>query len=315
MRRCAADKYGDGMPSMQSRFLRFFIRRFNFLNPKDAPLSEVRRKTDASARLLRPPRSVSVQRISAGSVPAEWLIPAAAPEDRALLYFHGGAFIYCSLATHRAMVARLASAGGTRALSVDYRLAPEHPFPAALEDCLAAYRWLLNSGISPRRIVVGGDSAGGNLALGLLLALRKAGDPLPAAAVCLSPVTDLAWTGESFRAKAEIDPVFPKRTSRSISANIESGYIGSEDPRNPLISPLYGDWRGMPPVLFHVGEDEVLLDDSARLADRVRGAGGQAEVVVWPRMWHVFQVFAPFLPEADQSIKQIGAFIRRMQGQ
>jgi monoterpene epsilon-lactone hydrolase len=149
--------------------------------------------------------------------------------------------------------------------------------------------------------------------LALLLALRKAGDPLPGAAVCLSPVTDLAWTGESFRTKAKIDPLFPERISQSLCEMIQSGYIRSEDPRNPLISPLFGDWRGMPPILLHVGEDEVLLDDSLRLAERVRSAGGKAEVVIWPRMWHVFQVFAPFLPEANQSIAQIGAYIREMQ--
>jgi monoterpene epsilon-lactone hydrolase len=157
---------------------------------------------------------------------------------------------------------------------------------------------------------VGGDSAGGNLALALLLALRRDGGPLPAAAVCLSPATDLAWTGESFKSKLGIDPIFPKGSSSSLSSRIETGYIGREDPRNPLISPLYGDWRGMPPILLHVGSDEVLLDDSTRLADRVRAAGGKADIVVWPGMWHVFQTFAPFLPEANRSIDQIGKFIR-----
>jgi hypothetical protein len=159
------------------------------------------------------------------------------------------------------------------------------------------------------------SSPGIPLALVLLLALRPAGDPLPAAAVCLSPATDLAWTGESFQTKVKIDPVFPQGSSSPLSARIESGYIGSEAPRNPLISPLYGDWHGMPPILLQVGEDEILLDDSRRLADRVRAAGGQATIVVWPHMWHVFQVFAPFLPEANQSIQQIGEFIKEMQRQ
>jgi acetyl esterase/lipase len=303
----------DVMPNLRSRFLRWFLRRFNFLNGKNVSLPELRRRTDLSASLLRTPRGVSVRSFSAGTVPAEWIIPRGAPEDGALLYFHGGGFLFCSLKSHRALVARLALAGGTRAVSVDYRLAPEHPFPAAPEDCLAAYRWLVQSGIPPRRIVVGGDSAGGNLALVLLLALRESGDPLPAAAVCLSPATDLAWTGESFRTKADVDPVFPKGSSSSLSSRIDTDYIGPEDPRNPLISPLYGDWRGMPPILLHVGEDEVLLDDSLRLAERVRAAGGEAQVVVWPGMWHVFQAFAPFLPEANQSIRQIGEFITDIQ--
>lgn len=273
----------------------------------------MRRRTDAAARLLRPPRAVSVQKVQAGAAPSEWLIPRDSPDDGVLLYFHGGAFIFCSLDSHRAMVARLALAGETRALSVDYRLAPEHPFPAALEDCLAAYRFLVQSGISPRRIVVAGDSAGGNLALALLLALRRDGDPLPAAAVGLSPATDLTWSGESFRTRAQFDPIFPEGASSPLSSQIEADYIGLADPRNPLISPLFGDWRGMPPILLHVGEDEVLLDDSTRLADRMRAAGGEAVVVIWPGMWHVFQAFAPFIPEAGRSIRQIGEFIHAMQ--
>ena len=303
------------MPSLRSRWFRFFLRRFNFLNGSNVSLPELRRRTGISAGMLRLPDKTAVRKVLAGTVPAEWVIPPDSPDDRALLYFHGGAFIFCSLDTHRTLVARLALAGATRALSVDYRLAPEHPFPAALEDCLAAYRFLLQSGIDPRRIVVAGDSAGGNLALALLLALRRDGDPLPAAAVCLSPVTDLVWTAESHKTKAEIDPIFPKGSISSLRARIEAGYIGSGDPRNPLISPLYGDWRGMPPILLHVGEDEVLLDDSVRLAERVREAGGMAEVVIWPGMWHVFQVFAPFLPEACRSIDRIGIFIRDMQRQ
>ena len=283
------------------------------MSGKKDSILELRRKTDSSAGLLRPPRGVSIQSFIAGTVPAEWLIPRGAPQDRVLLYFHGGGFIFCSLKTHRALVARLAIAGGTRAVSVDYRLAPEHPFPAALDDCLEAYRFAVQSGISPRRIVMAGDSAGGNLALALLLELRQAGDPLPAAVACLSPATDMTWAGNSMRTKAGIDPIFPEGASSPLGATIHSDYIRSADSRNPLISPLYGDWRGMPPILLHVGEDEVLLDDSTRLAERVRAAGGQADIVVWPRMWHVFQIFAPFLPEAGQSIAQIGRFISDMQ--
>jgi acetyl esterase/lipase len=300
------------MPSLQSRVLRIFIRRMGFLGGKNLSIPEMRRKSDESARFLRPPRGVAIQSVAAGSVPAEWIIPQGAPQDSVLLYFHGGGFIFCSLKTHRAMVARLALAGGTRALSVDYRLAPEHPFPAAPDDCLAAYRWLVQSGISPQRIVVAGDSAGGNLALVLLLTLRAAGEPLPAAAVCLSPATDLAWTGESMRTKAGVDPIFPQGASSPLANSIQSDYVRSEDPRNPFLSPLYGDWHGMPPILLQVGENEILLDDSRRLADKVRAAGGQVAITVWPGLWHVFQVNAPLLPEANQSINQIGAFINRL---
>ncbi len=301
------------MPSIQSRILRFFIRRVNIFNAKNTPVPALRRRTDTAARLLPNPVGVSVQKGEVGGVPGEWIIPKGAPSDRALLYMHGGGFMFCSPSTHRAMIARLAVAAGTRAFSVNYRLAPEHPFPAAPDDCREAYLGLLRSGIPPQRIVVAGDSAGGNLALALLLALREAGEPLPAAAVCLSPVTDLAFTGESNRTKADIDPIFPRATSQSLTFNIQSGYIGSENPRQGRISPLFADLRGLPPILLHVGEDEILLDDSMRMAERVRAAGGQAEVVVWSGMWHVFQVFAPFVPEANRSIARIGDFIREMQ--
>jgi monoterpene epsilon-lactone hydrolase len=293
--------------------MRFFIRRTNFMSGTNGTIAELRRRTDAASWLLRLPGGVSVHKDKAGSVPGEWIVPQGAPADRALLYIHGGGFIFGSLDSHRALIARLARAAGTRAFSLDYRLAPEHPFPAAPEDSLEAYRGLVKSGIDPKRIVVAGDSAGGNLTLVVMLALRKAGEPLPAAAVCLSPVTDMAWTGESMRTKRGIDPIFPEGESAPLGSSIKSDYIGSEDPRDPMISPLYADLRGLPPILLHVGEDEVLLDDSVRLAERVRAAGGSATVVVWKGMWHVFQVFAPFIPEATQSIRQIGEFVGKMQ--
>jgi acetyl esterase/lipase len=297
------------MPSLQSHLLRFVLRRVTFLGRSEDSIQDLRRRVDSSARLLRTPRGVAVQRVQAGSVPAEWLIPRGAPADRVLLYLHGGAFVFCSLETHRALVSRLALASGSRALAVDYRLAPEHPFPAALEDCLAAYRWLLQSGIAPRRVVVAGDSAGGNLALVLLLALRAAGDPLPAAAVGLSPVTDLTGAPESRRTKAGVDPILGTGTHLPVSS-----YVGEQDPRQPLLSPLYADLRGLPPILLHVGTDEILLDDSTRFAERARAAGVDARLVVWPQMWHVFHVFAPFLPEARKAIAQVGEFVREMQG-
>jgi monoterpene epsilon-lactone hydrolase len=301
------------VPSIRSRVLKFLVSRTGFMSGSGGSIAELRRRTDAGARLLPVPGDVSVQTAESGGVPGEWIVPRGAPPDRALLYIHGGGFIFCSLVTHRALVARIARAAGTRAFSIDYRLAPEHPFPAALDDCLAAYRGLLQGGFDPKRIVVAGDSAGGTLTLVLMLALRRAGDPLPAAGVCLSPVTDMLWTGESMRSKKSGDPVFPDGGSGPLGKSIHSGYIGSEDPRNPLISPLYGDPRGWPPILFHVGENEVLLDDSTRMAERVRAAGGQAEIVVWNGMWHVFQVFAPILPEANRSIRRIGEFIAKIQ--
>jgi monoterpene epsilon-lactone hydrolase len=300
------------MPSLRSRIIRFAIQNTNIMNGKHGTVVETRRATDAAARWLRPPGGVAIHSARSGGIPGEWIIPQDAPADRALLYMHGGGFVFGSLITHRALIARLANSAGTRAFSVDYRLAPEHPFPAALNDSLAAYRGLVENGIAPNRIVVAGDSAGGTLALSLILSLKKEGAPLPVAAVCISPVTDMLWTGPSMRTKAGIDPIFTEGGASPLGTSIHTDYIGSEDSRNPLISPLYGDMHEMPPVLLHVGEDEVLLDDSVRLAERVRAAGGQVELVVWGGLWHVFQVFAPFVPEAAQSIRQIGEFVRRV---
>jgi monoterpene epsilon-lactone hydrolase len=300
------------MPSLRSRVFTFLVRRTAFMSGTGGDIADLRRRTDAGARLLPVPGGVSIARAESGGVPGEWIVPRGAPPDCALMYIHGGGFIFCSTATHRGLVARIARSAGTRAFSLDYRLAPEHPFPAALDDCLAAYRGVVRGGVHPNRIVVAGDSAGGNLTLALMLALRRADDPLPAGAVCLSPVTDMLWTGESMRTKRSADPIFPDGGEGFLAKSARSEYVASGDPRNPLISPLYGEMRGLPPVLFHVGEDEVLLDDSTRMAERIREAGGQAEIVVWKGMWHVFQVLAPLLPEADQSIRQIGEFIRKM---
>ncbi len=296
------------MPSVQGRLLRVVLRRVKLFGDKGMPIQELRRRVESGARLLRPLSGVSVRQVQLGNVPAEWLVPEGAPPDRVLLYFHGGGFVFCSLNTHRPLVSRLALSSGSRALSVDYRLAPEHPFPAALEDILTVYRLLLQNGIPPRKIVVAGDSAGGNLALVLLLALREAGDPLPAAAVCLSPVTDLSGAVQSRRTKAALDPVL-----RSDPSDLVSSYVGKHDPRQPLLSPLYANLHGLPPILLHVGEDEILLDDSTCLAERASAAGVDATAIVWPHMWHVFQAFAPFLPEARQSIEQMGTFVSEMQ--
>lgn len=189
-------------------------------------------------------------------------------------------------------------------MAVDYRLAPEYPFPAALEDCLTAYRWLLKSGISSQQIVIGGDSAGGNLALTTLMALRDAGDLLPAAAVCISPMTDLAGTGESFSTNQ--DPLLTSQFALSMAQY----YAGNQDPRLPLISPHYGSLSGLPPLLIHIGEDEILLSDATRLADNARAAGVDVSLVIWPKMWHVWHVYAPYLPEAQQAVNAIGVFVR-----
>ena len=263
-----------------------------------------RRQATAFA-VASPPAGTAVDLVDAGGVPAEWVAAPGVSPGRVLLYFHGGAYQIGSPANLRHLVALLSGAAGARALSVDYRLAPEHPFPSAIEDALAAYRWLLASGIDPALIAVAGDSAGGGLALGALVALRDAGDPMPAGAVMLSPWTDLALTGESLRTRAAVEMmVNPEGLPETASL-----YLAGADPRHPYASPLYADLRGLPPLLIHVGDAEVILDDSTRLAARASEAGVEVSLEIWDEMPHVFPAFAGLLPEADQAIERIGAWL------
>jgi acetyl esterase/lipase len=238
-------------------------------------------------------------------VPAEWIVPPGVAADRVILYLHGGGYVSGSINTHRAMVARIARASDARALAIDYRLAPEHPFRAGLDDSIAAYRWLLSQGYRPSRIVVAGDSAGGGLTLALLAALRDAGEPMPAAAVPISPWTDLEGTGESVRTKAAKDPMVQFEDLSSMAKL----YATNADLRNPLASPLYADFRGFPPLLIQVGDAEILLDDATRVAERAKSADVQVELEVWDDMVHVWHVFAKILPEGQQAIDKIGKFV------
>ncbi len=253
--------------------------------------------------------------VSAGGVPAEWTEPEPAPGGAArpegvLLYLHGGGYFQGSPRTHRRLVAALCRAGSLRGLSVDYRLAPEHPFPAAVEDAEAAYRWLTGpAGVDPARVVVAGDSAGGGLTLALLLALRDAGDRLPAGAYLLSPWTDLAATGGSLGTRADADPMInPADIERTVG-----WYLNDGDRRHPLASPLYADLAGLPPLLVHVGDAEVLLDDSARLVDRAAAAGVSVESEIWPEAFHVFQMMVGLIPEADEAVTRAGAWMGKLQ--
>jgi acetyl esterase/lipase len=251
------------------------------------------------------PEDVACTPVRAAGVPAEW-VTAPGAGDRVVLYLHGGGYVIGSINSHRDLGGRLSRAAGARVLVLDYRLAPEHPFPAAVDDALAAYRWLLAEGHAPQNIAIGGDSAGGGLTLATLLALRDAGETLPAAGICLSPWTDLAGTGESLRTKAEADPM----VQWSRLAQYAAAYLGEQDARTPLASPLYADLRGLPPLLIQVGTAETLLDDASRVAARARSAGVDVTYEAWDDMIHVFQAFAALLPEGQQAIERIGAFVR-----
>jgi len=272
-----------------------------------ATVEQTRETLEKIGARMSVPDGVTIASVDAGGVPAEWTTPDGVETGRVILYMHGGGYNYGSASSHRALAARIALAAEAQVLSIDYRLAPEHPFPAAVDDGVAAYRWLLNQGTPADRIVSAGDSAGGGLALATLVALRDAGDPTPAAYVGLSPLTDLAKEGESFRTKVDVDPLTDPESSAANAAR----YLGLDgDPKHPLASPLYADLAGLPPSLILVGTWEILMDDSTRLAERARAAGVDVDLQVWDEMVHIWPYYADFFPEARQAIDVIGAFVK-----
>jgi epsilon-lactone hydrolase len=253
-------------------------------------------------------RQVKCEPVSAGGVKAEWITAPNAAADRAILYLHGGGYIMGSINTHRELIARLSKAAQARILALDYRLAPEHPFPAPVEDATAAYRWMLAQGLKPSRIAVAGDSAGGGLTVAALVAFRDAGLPMPAAGIPISPWVDLEAIGESMKTRSSQDPIVKPEMIREIARV----YLAGQNPRSPLAAPLYADLHGLPPLLIHVGDAEALLDDSKRLAERAKAAGVDVTLEVWPEMPHVWHLFAHFLPEGQQAIDRAGEFVRKL---
>jgi acetyl esterase/lipase len=271
---------------------------------------ETSRRT-ADAMAPRTPDDVRVLPVEADGVPADWLLAPGADPERRLLYLHGGGYTTASRRSHRRLASDISRAGGCAVLIIDYRLAPEHAFPAALDDAVTAFRWMRGTGpddaSEAATTFAAGDSAGGGLALALLLALRDAGEPLPAAAVTLSAWTDLALTGDSLQTRAGADPMI----RRESLAEWVRAYAPGEDPRNPLLSPLYGDLAGLPPLLMQVADNELMLDDTLRVAERARAAGVDVTCEVEPGGFHVYQSVAGLLPEAQAAVDRIGAFLRR----
>ena len=278
------------------------------LPPSDSlTTAERRAQYERAEKVFPTPPDVKVEHVSAPTVLAEWLRPPGAEPGRVVLYLHGGGYVIGSPRSHRHLAAAIASAAGASALLLDYRLAPEHPFPAAVEDATAAYRWLLEQAIAPGHIVIAGDSAGGGLTVATLLALREARVPLPAAGVCISPWVDLTCGGASYGTKAEVDPI----VRRASVEEMARAYLGATPARTPLASPLFGDLGGLPPLLIHVGRDEVLLDDAVQLAERAKAAGVDTTLEVYERMIHVWHWFLPMLDEAQSAVEAIGRFVRR----
>jgi phosphinothricin tripeptide acetyl hydrolase len=277
------------------------------LPPSDSlTVAERRAQYERAEKAFPTPPEVKVERVSAPVAPAEWLRPPGAAAGRVVLYLHGGGYVIGSPRSHRHLAAAIAAAGQASALLLDYRLAPEHPYPAAVDDATAAYRWLLDQGIGPGRVVIAGDSAGGGLTVATLLALRDAGLPLPAGGACISPWVDLTFSGASYRTRAAADPI----VTRAEIDEMARAYLGATAARTPLASPLFADLGGLPPLLIHVGSDEVLLDDAVQLAERAKAAGVDATLEVWDRMIHVWHWFLPMLDEAQSAVDGIGRFIR-----
>jgi monoterpene epsilon-lactone hydrolase len=251
---------------------------------------------------------VTCEEVDAGGVPGEWITTPGAADERVIFYLHGGGYVLCSINTHRELISRLSRAAGARVLAIDYRLAPESPFPAAVHDSVSAYRWLLSQGVEPGQIVVGGDSAGGGLTVATLVALRDAEGPLPAAGVCISPWTDMECASVIERAATD-GMIQPEGI-----LGMAKAYLGGADARTPLASPIYADLKGLPPLLIQVGGAEELLDDSTRLAERAKAAGVDVTLESWEDMFHVWHSYAGMLPEGQQAIERIGEFVREKVG-
>jgi monoterpene epsilon-lactone hydrolase len=302
------------MPSLRSRLFLFFLKHSHLLRFQlkrrtidwNTSIPQLRQETEKTSRMFgKLPAQIEVSPVTIEGLSAEWILPSQVTKDKAILYFRGGGYVIGSSQSHRPIVAKFVKGSGVGALLFDYHMAPEHPFPAALDDSIAAYRWLLAQGVLPSHIVFVGDSAGGGLCLATLIALRDQGIPLPAAAVTLSPWTDLKNTGESLKTKAKVDHL----TWGESWIVFSKYYAGDSDPGNPWISPLYGDLHGLPPMLIYVGENEVLLDDSTRFAEKAKNSGVDVTLKVGEGMFHCFPACAPLFPEAKQAMDEICAFI------
>jgi acetyl esterase/lipase len=298
-------------PSIESRFARLVVKYY--IGPafsSDATFKETRRALENISSLAILPWGMEVEKVKTEGLHAELIMPPdiSSPGKKIVLYLHGGGFVAGSPATYRDLAARISKSCGIPVLVPDYRLAPENQYPAANRDCLKIYRLLLQNGYSSNDIVIGGDSAGGCLALMTLLSLREVGEPLPAAVFFISPLTDAVHLdGESMKSRADTDPLL----SPDIVEECMASYIGDIDSPPSILSPIRHPLTGMPPMLIQVGSDEILLSDSTRLAERAKQAGVDVTIEVWGHMWHVFQAFGIYMPESRIAVDHIGAFIKK----
>ncbi|MBN1303731.1 MAG: alpha/beta hydrolase [Anaerolineales bacterium] len=296
------------MPSWQFKIVKiiFILRRITNRSNGKFDIGKERQETETLAKKFKSRLDIVQTPVKAYQAPADWIEIAHQSHRCTILYLHGGSYNSGSINSHGSLVANISNAALARSLIIEYRKAPEYLFPAAVEDALAAYRWLLSRDIPPQKIVLTGDSCGGGLALALLLKLKETGDPMPAAAVCLSPWTDLTCQGETWNANQKKDLVLDPYHLKA-SANL---YLGDTDPYNPLASPLYGNLEGLPPLLIQVGSDEILLSDSTRFAEQAKAVGVDVTLEVWDQMPHEWHFAADYFPEARQAIEHIGNFVK-----
>ncbi|MBY8983895.1 MAG: alpha/beta hydrolase [Candidatus Lokiarchaeota archaeon] len=271
-------------------------------------VEENRANMNQLAAMLQIPKDVKIEKVDINGVPAIWVSTPDVVEECVVLYLHGGGYVMGSINTHKEFGSRISRVSNSRVLLLDYHRAPENSYPAALDDAVAAYKWLIDSeGINPKNIIIGGESAGGGLTIATLLNLRDTGITLPTAAIILSPWADLLMTGETIRTKAKVDPL----ANASDLFFYASLYVGEDDPKNPYISPLYADLKGLPPMLIQVGSAEVLLSDSIRIAEKAKTAGVDVLLDIWEDMIHMFQMFALWAPEGQKATEKIGEFIQK----
>jgi acetyl esterase/lipase len=282
------------------------LRELIAARPRATDIAQRRRDMDARGLAFTLATDVTVEKLSAGGVPSEWTTTPGADRDSVVLYLHGGGYVIGSLDSHRHLVSEIGRACAGRTLAIDYRMGPEHPFPAAVHDALAAYRFLLDSGIRPGRICIAGDSAGGGLVVAAMLAIRDAELPQPGCGWCISPWVDLACTGASLQDNAARDPNVQKPGVLEFAGL----YLGGADPRSPLASPIYGDLRGLPPLLIQVGSVETLLDDAIGLARAAALADVSVDLQIWPEMIHVWHLYHPQLTAGRGAIAVGGVFVR-----
>lgn len=290
--------------SLRARFWRFFMR--SAFKNQNLKVEQYHVQSVKNAKWMRlMDRKTPVERIKIDGLPAAWIRPDRADDQKAIIHLHGGGYVTGFIDSHLMMCIPMAKTVKRNMLIPEYRLAPANPFPAALEDSRKAYHWLLAQGTDPHHIVISGDSAGGGLALATVLSLRDAGDPLPAALICISPWADLTNRGRSHAANAQVESVL--RTD--VLNEWARSYTEASNLTNPLVSPIYADFRGFPPLLIQVGHDEILLDDSLRLARQAKACGVDVSIRIWDDMWHAWPVLGDLIPESGMAFGEMAEFL------